>query len=117
LALGNATGDAAGASWLIWAFGGKMVDKNNKVVIDSPETIKALEYAKELYETFIPGTLSWLTRTTTRPSSTARSASPTTASRSTTRPRTRTDPKIKATGGGHPATPQYPIGPVGKPTE
>jgi multiple sugar transport system substrate-binding protein len=37
-----------------------MVDKNNKVTIDSPETIKALEYAKELYATFIPGTLSWL---------------------------------------------------------
>jgi multiple sugar transport system substrate-binding protein len=30
------------------------------VVIDSPETIKALEYAKEMYATFIPGTLSWL---------------------------------------------------------
>jgi hypothetical protein len=25
-----------------------------------PETIEALEYAKQLYETFIPGTLSWL---------------------------------------------------------
>ena len=37
-----------------------MVDKTGKVVIDSPETIKALEYAKELYATFIPGTLSWL---------------------------------------------------------
>ena len=30
------------------------------VVINSPETIKALEYAKELYATFVPGTLSWL---------------------------------------------------------
>jgi multiple sugar transport system substrate-binding protein len=30
------------------------------VVINSPETIKALEYGKELYSTFIPGTLSWL---------------------------------------------------------
>ena len=29
-------------------------------MIDSPETIKALEYAKELYGTFVPGTLSWL---------------------------------------------------------
>jgi hypothetical protein len=44
--------------WLLWSHGGKLVDKNNKVVIDSPETIKALEYAKELYATFIPGTLS-----------------------------------------------------------
>jgi len=32
----------------------------NNVVINSPETIKALEYAKELYQTFVPGTLSWL---------------------------------------------------------
>jgi multiple sugar transport system substrate-binding protein len=37
-----------------------MVDAKNNVVINSPETIAALEYAKQLYETFIPGTLSWL---------------------------------------------------------
>jgi multiple sugar transport system substrate-binding protein len=60
LALGNATGDSGWTQWLIWAFGGAIVDKNNKVTIDSPETIKALEYAKELYGSFIPGTLSWL---------------------------------------------------------
>ena len=33
---------------------------DNKVVIDSPQTLKALEYGKELYATFVPGTLSWL---------------------------------------------------------
>ena len=60
MALGNATGDSGWTSWLIWAFGGQMVDKTNKVIINSPETIKALEYAKELYGTFVPGTLSWL---------------------------------------------------------
>jgi multiple sugar transport system substrate-binding protein len=60
LALGNATGDGLWTNWLMWAFGGKLVDKNNKVVIDSPETQKALEYGKELYATFVPGTLSWL---------------------------------------------------------
>lgn len=60
-ALGNATGDAnTWCQWLVWAHGGKMVDKGNNVVINSPETIAALEYAKQLYETFIPGTLSWL---------------------------------------------------------
>ena len=59
-ALGNATGDALWTNWLIWSHGAKLVDKDNKVVIDSPETIKALEYAKEMYATFIPGTLSWL---------------------------------------------------------
>ncbi len=60
-ALGNATGDGnSWCHWLVWAFGGKMVDEKNNVVINSPETITALEYAKQLYETFIPGTLSWL---------------------------------------------------------
>jgi len=60
-ALGHATGDSnAWCHWVVWAFGGKMVDKSGKVTIDSPETIKALEYSKELYSTFIPGTLSWL---------------------------------------------------------
>ena len=60
MALGNATGDSVWTNWLVWAFGGKLVDTSNKVVIDSPETLKALEYAKELYANFIPGTLSWL---------------------------------------------------------
>ena len=59
-ALGNATGDSLWTNWLIWSHGGQLVDTNNKVVIDSAETIKALEYAKEMYATFIPGTLSWL---------------------------------------------------------
>lgn len=59
-ALGNAVGDGSWTYWLIWAFGGKMVDDKNNVVINSPETIKALEYAKELYPTFAPGTLGWL---------------------------------------------------------
>jgi multiple sugar transport system substrate-binding protein len=60
MALGNATGDGLWTNWLVWSFGGKLVDEKNKVVIDSPETLKALEYGKELYATFIPGTLSWL---------------------------------------------------------
>jgi multiple sugar transport system substrate-binding protein len=60
MALGNATGDGLWCNWLVWAFGGKLVDANNKVVIDSAETAKALDYGKELYATFIPGTLSWL---------------------------------------------------------
>ncbi len=58
---GHAVGDANGfCYWLIWAFGGKMVDENQKVAINSKETIEALKYGKALYETFIPGTQSWL---------------------------------------------------------
>ena len=60
-ALGHATGDANGwAQWCMWAHGGKTVDDNNNVVIDSPETVAALEYAKQLYATYIDGVLSWL---------------------------------------------------------
>ncbi|MGQ0578877.1 MAG: ABC transporter substrate-binding protein [Betaproteobacteria bacterium] len=61
LALGHATGDANGwTHWAMWGFGGKLADENNGVAINSRETIAALEYAKELYQTFAPGTLSWL---------------------------------------------------------
>jgi multiple sugar transport system substrate-binding protein len=60
-ALGHATGDAnAWTHWLMWGFGGKMVDKKGEVVINSPETVAALEYAKDLYSSFVPGTASWL---------------------------------------------------------
>ena len=60
MALGRATGDGnAWCHWLIWAHGGKLVDENNKVTINSPETQAALEYIHELYQYWIPGTASW----------------------------------------------------------
>ena len=60
-ALGNASGDGnSWVAWLIWAFGGKMVDEKDNVVINSPQTIAALEYVKPLAETFVPGTAAWL---------------------------------------------------------
>jgi multiple sugar transport system substrate-binding protein len=60
-ALGNAVGDAnAWTHWALWAFGGRLADEDNRVVINSRETAAALEYARALYQTFIPGTLSWL---------------------------------------------------------
>src|SRR6266478_8100580 len=59
-ALGHASGDAnTWLHWALWGHGGYLVDKNDKVIINSPETAKALEYVKALYETFIPGTVSW----------------------------------------------------------
>jgi multiple sugar transport system substrate-binding protein len=59
-ALGHGTGDANGwTQWCLWAHGGKVVDENSNVVLDSPETVAALEYAKQLAETFIEGVLSW----------------------------------------------------------
>ena len=60
-ALGNAVGDAnAWTHWALWAFGGRLADEGNQVAINSKETAAALEYARALYQTFIPGTLSWL---------------------------------------------------------
>ncbi|MBI3699882.1 MAG: ABC transporter substrate-binding protein [Afipia sp.] len=60
MALGHATGDANGwLAWALWAHNAYTVDKDNKVTINSPETAKALDYVKSLYENFIPGTVSW----------------------------------------------------------
>ena len=44
-ALGHASGDANGwLHWLLWGHGAYTVDKDDKVIINSPETVKALEY-------------------------------------------------------------------------
>jgi multiple sugar transport system substrate-binding protein len=60
MALGHASGDGnAWVHWCLWAFGGNLVDAKDKVIIDSPETAKALEYAKQIYDNFVPGTASW----------------------------------------------------------
>ncbi len=116
-ALGNATGDGnSWTHWLVWAFGGKMVDAKNNVVINSPETIKALEYAAELYKTFAPGTLSWLDPNNNKAfldgqiSLTANGISVYYASK------TSADPKIKELAGDIQHA-NMPIGPVGHPTE
>jgi multiple sugar transport system substrate-binding protein len=60
MALGHASGDAnTWVYWCLWAFGGNVVDKNDKVVLNSPETEKALEWAKQLYDNMIPGVAAW----------------------------------------------------------
>ncbi len=60
-ALGNASGDGnCWTHWILWSHGGRMVDENDNVVVNSPETIASLEYVKELASTFLPGTASWL---------------------------------------------------------
>jgi len=60
MALGHASGDAnTWLHWALWSHGGNLVDKNDKVIINSPETAKSLEYVKALYDNFIPGTASW----------------------------------------------------------
>ena len=59
-ALGNAVGDGnAFANWLVWSHGGHLVNEDGTPGINSRETVAALNYLKELYATFIPGTLAW----------------------------------------------------------
>jgi multiple sugar transport system substrate-binding protein len=59
-ALGRASGDGnAWVHWCLWAFGGNLVDAKDKVIINSPGTVKALEYAKEMSTHFVPGTAAW----------------------------------------------------------
>lgn len=58
---GKAVGDGNNyAHWLLWSHGGRTVDESGAVAINSPETLAAIEYARALYATFIPGTESWL---------------------------------------------------------
>ncbi|NAZ17977.1 carbohydrate ABC transporter substrate-binding protein, partial [Glutamicibacter soli] len=58
---GKAVGDGNNyAHWLLWSHGGMTVNEAGEVAINSPETLAAINYAIELYKTFIPGTESWL---------------------------------------------------------
>jgi multiple sugar transport system substrate-binding protein len=59
-ALGHASGDANGwVHWCLWSHGGNAVDASDKVILNSPETAKALEYAKQLYENMVSGVAAW----------------------------------------------------------
>ena len=116
MALGNATGDGLWCNWLVWAFGGKLVDANNKVVIDSAETNKALEYGKELYATFIPGTLSWLDPNNNKAFLDGQISVTNNGISIYYAAKNATDPKVKELQAdiNHSV---FPIGPVGVPTE
>ena len=115
-ALGNATGDGLWCNWLIWAFGGKLVDKNNRVVIDSPETARALEFGKEMYATFIPGTLSWLDPNNNKAFLDGQISVTNNGISIYVAAKNNADPKIKEMAADiqHAA---FPVGPVGVPTE
>jgi multiple sugar transport system substrate-binding protein len=116
-ALGNAVGDGnSWTHWLVWAFGGRMVDEKNNVVINSPETIKALEYSKQLYETFVPGTLSWLDPNNNKAFLDGQVSLTNNGISVYYAAKTSNDAKVKELVAdiGHA---NYPVGPTGKPTE
>ena len=58
--LSHAPGDAPGyANWLLWSHGGRLVDEAGKIALEAPETLRALDYARAMQETMIPGTMGW----------------------------------------------------------
>ena len=116
-ALGNATGDGnTWTHWLMWSHGGKMVDEKNNVVINSPETIAALEYGKQLYETFVPGTLSWLDPNNNKAFLDGQIGVTNNGISIYYAAKTSQDPKMQEMAKDI-AHANFPIGPFGKPTE
>ncbi|MBX9700835.1 MAG: ABC transporter substrate-binding protein [Acetobacteraceae bacterium] len=60
-ALGNAVGDGNGtANFFAWSHGATLLDEDGKVSINSPQTLASLNYMREIFPSFVPGTLSWL---------------------------------------------------------
>ena len=116
-ALGNAIGDATTwCHWLVWSHGGKLVDESARVVINSKQTVAALEYARELYPSLVPGTLSWLDPSNNKAflagqvSLTYNGISVYYAAKNSP------DPALKAIAADMQHA-HFPIGPVGRPTE
>ena len=57
-ALSHAPGDAPNyANWLLWANGARLVDEDGKVALDSKATRQAIDYARAMQDTMIPGTM------------------------------------------------------------
>ncbi|CAH1663625.1 Carbohydrate ABC transporter substrate-binding protein (CUT1 family) [Hyphomicrobiales bacterium] len=113
--LGHGVGDGNNfCHWVLWSHGGKMVDESGKVVINSPETIAALKFVRELYPTFIAGTESWLDVNNNRAflageiSVTANGVSLYYAAKN--------DPKLQEMAADIRTT-NFPVGPVGKKVE
>jgi len=116
-ALGNAIGDGTTwCHWLVWSHGGKLVDESGRVTINSKQTIAALEYARELYPTLVPGTLSWLDPSNNKAflagqvSLTYNGISIYYAAKNSP------DPALKAIAADTQHA-HFPVGPVGRPTE
>lgn len=117
LALGNAPVDATiWCHWLMWAHGARLVDEHNRVAINSEETIAALEYAKQLYPTFVPGTLSWLDASNNQAFLTGQIGLTYNAISIYHFAKTSTAPGLKAIAEDIQHA-HLPIGPVGRPTE
>ncbi|MEK6209557.1 MAG: ABC transporter substrate-binding protein [Pseudomonadota bacterium] len=117
MALGHATGDAnIWCHWLLWSHGAKLVDENGRVAINSRETVAMLEYAKKLYQTFVPGTLSWLDPNNNKAFLSGAISLTTNGVSIYYTAKNSTDPKVRAMADDIYHA-NMPIGPVGRPTE
>lgn len=116
-ALGHATGDANNwTHWCLWTHGGKVVDERDNVVLDSPETIAALEYAKQLYPTFMDGTLTWLDPSNNKVFLSGDCSFTGNGISIYYVAKTSSDPKLQAIAKDMDHA-NYPIGPLGRPSE
>jgi multiple sugar transport system substrate-binding protein len=51
----SATSATAGLTQMIWMFGGEIFDADGEVILDSPETVEAYQFIKDLYDAgYIP---------------------------------------------------------------
>lgn len=115
-ALGNAVGDGGWTDWVLWGHGSALIDEDSKVMINNPKTIEALEYAKELFQTFIPGTMAWLDPSNNKAFLAGEVGLTTNGISIYYAAKTSQDPALKAMAEDiHHAN--YPVGPVGFPTE
>ena len=62
MTLGHASGDGRSTNYpVLWAFGGKeFADDGKTVTLDSPQTLRSVEWYTEIFPTFVQGTLAWL---------------------------------------------------------
>ena len=61
MTLGHAPGDGRSTNYpVLWAFGGKEFEDDGTVALDSPETLRAVEWYAEIFKYFAPGTVGWL---------------------------------------------------------
>lgn len=113
--LGHGVGDGNNfCHWLLWSHGGRMVDEHNKVAINSPETVAALRYVRQLYPTFISGTESWLDVNNNRAFLAGEVS--VTANGVSLYYSAKNDPKLADMAADMRST-NFPVGPYGKPVE
>ena len=116
-ALSHATGDSE--TWMhniLWGFGGKLVDEKNQVAINSPETVKAIEYMQQLSKTFIEGTGAWSGVSNNNAFLEGKISLTSNGISIYYAGKTSTDPAKKAVVADMDHAPM-PIGPIGRPTE